>query len=75
MHHYFVDGGGGGVMMVVVVVDKHNGLLALFPVPHQQHGDMLMEVLDINKNEDQTVKSQQTEELVSLNIVANAIII
>ena len=35
--------GGDGVMMVVVMLD-HSGLLVLFPVPHQQHGSILMEV-------------------------------
>ena len=37
-------------MMVVVMADR-GGLLALLPVLHQQHGGMLMEVLEKIKNE------------------------
>ena len=40
----FFDNGGDSVMMVMVA--DHGGLLALLPVPHQQHGDVLMEVLE-----------------------------
>ena len=38
-------------MMMVVVMADRCGLLALLPVPHQQHGGVLMEVLEKFKNE------------------------
>jgi hypothetical protein len=38
-------------MVMIVVVSDHSGLLALFPVPHQQHGGVLMEVLEKFENE------------------------
>ena len=43
-HYYFDSGGGCGDVMMVVVLD-HDCLLALLPVPRQQHGGVLMEVL------------------------------
>jgi hypothetical protein len=35
----------GGAMMVVVSRSNNYGLLVFLPVSHEQHGDMLMEVL------------------------------
>ncbi len=38
-------------MMIMVVVSDYSSLLALFPVPHQQHGGVLMGVLEKFENE------------------------
>ena len=62
INRYYFDGdnGGGGVMMVVVVRgDCHLDdqrldncrLLVLLPVPHQQHGGILMEIRVDRENE------------------------
>ena len=54
-------------MMIVVVFLDHSDLLVFFPVPHQQHGCMLMEVLEIfeNENYDEKVKQSQPQILLA----------
>ena len=52
INHYYIGGGGSdGSDVIMVEVLDHSSLLVLLPVPCQQNGGVLMEVLVDEGNE------------------------